>query len=122
MRFSFIRLLRGLDDYGHPIRLSYKGEETFQTLGGSILSITVQGLTLAMIITAFTEVFRMQEPKITQYLRPLQAQDRKEIGEVKFADYGYTMGVFLAFDELDPKPIPKEIGTIAAFNKITYWD
>ena len=79
-----------------------------------------------MCVTAFVEVFRMQEPKILQYQRPLLREDRQEIGEVNFAEYGYTMGVLLRFYDPETRdsyaPLPKEVGTLAAELVTTYGD
>ena len=36
--------VRGKDEYGHPIELNYKGEHTFKTLPGGILSILLKFL------------------------------------------------------------------------------
>ena len=33
--------VRGKDDYGHPIVLNYKGDDTFKTLPGGMLSIAM---------------------------------------------------------------------------------
>ena len=104
MRLGFLRLLRGLDDYGHPIKVTYRGEETYQTLCGSLFSLIVLGFTMAIGISALIEVFSMEEPTITQYLKPLQDSHRAEIGKVNFADYGYNVGVRLEWitPKLDP--------------------
>ena len=37
--FSLLSLLRSLDDFGHKINVTYKGEEAYQTCGGSLLSV-----------------------------------------------------------------------------------
>ena len=45
-RFSntCLGFVRGKDEYGHPIVLNYKGDDTFKTLPGGILSILMQFL------------------------------------------------------------------------------
>ena len=92
MRFAPARLLSSLDDFGHPIRLTYKGEETYQTACGGALSVAVQVITLIMTVIALTEVIEMKDPKITSYARPLSASDRDELGDLNFEDFDYMMG------------------------------
>ena len=48
MSFSLRRILRSLDDFGHPITLTYKGEETYQSCLGGIITLVVSAFTLAM--------------------------------------------------------------------------
>ena len=84
MRFAFLRVLKTMDDYGHPIQLTYKGEETYQSAFGGLLTVGVQIMTLAMTTIALMEVLQMMDPKITQYSRPLSESDREEIGDINF--------------------------------------
>ena len=93
MKIKFLKTLRSLDDFGHPMSLTYKGEETFQTSFGSLLSIAVRILTLIMAMNAAIEVVMMYEPKITSLARPLSESDRNEMGELNFADYSLYLGV-----------------------------
>ena len=39
---GFLDFVKGRDDYGHPIVLNYKGDDTFKTLPGGILSILMK--------------------------------------------------------------------------------
>ena len=52
MKSKLPKLFRSLDDYGHPIRVTYKGEETYQTYCGACFSFIVQALTLYFILAA----------------------------------------------------------------------
>ena len=50
MGYSLWSLLRQVDDFGHPMNLTFKGEVTYQTLIGGLFRIVVQVLTLVKII------------------------------------------------------------------------
>ena len=65
MRLKLLKLLRRQDDLGHPISLTYKGDETYQTVFGGFLTLAVQLITMVLIITAAIEVLSMNEPQIS---------------------------------------------------------
>ena len=48
MNFSLRRIVRSLDDFGHPITLTYKGEETYQSCLGGIVTLVVIAFTIGM--------------------------------------------------------------------------
>ena len=77
MGYSLWSLLRQMDDFGHPMNLTFKGEVTYQTLIGGFLSIVVQVLTLVKIIQAGIEIYSVQEPKITSFKRFLSLSERE---------------------------------------------
>lgn len=52
MRLALLERLRGLDDFGHDIKVTYKGQETYQTLLGGFCTLLVKLLTLVLVISA----------------------------------------------------------------------
>ena len=50
------------DVFGEPIHIAYKGHETYRTVPGSILTLVMQGLTLAYMIIKIVEVASMSDP------------------------------------------------------------
>ena len=52
---SFSGFIRDKDEYGHPILLNYKGDDTYKTLPGGILSI------IAQIILLFYGILRVRD-------------------------------------------------------------
>ena len=63
----FTRFLLSRDSFGHPVQVMFKGQETHNTLLGSIMSIFVKGMTLVMIIIAIKELALMEDPLITNF-------------------------------------------------------
>jgi len=84
-------LLRGRDELGHPIQLTYKGEDTHQSMLGALVTIAVQIFTLVVAIKSLQEVALMEDPEIVSYARPMSLADRKSIGAVNFEDHGYMI-------------------------------
>ena len=53
MKLALLRRFLAIDVFGHPINVNYKGNETHNTLIGSVLSLVVYACTLAIAITSF---------------------------------------------------------------------
>ena len=121
MKFSILSLLRSLDEFGHPMSLTYKGDFTYQTLIGGVLSIIMQVLVAIMIINAVIEVYNVDEPTITSFERFISLEDRIELGAFRFDDYDYVMA-FRVEIEIDGETIyelPQEVGHFTS--NVLYW-
>ena len=64
-------LVRSLDKFGHSIKVNYRGEESFNSFFGGVLTIVVYSLTLVMVISAIKEMIQMNDPILSEYSRPL---------------------------------------------------
>lgn len=118
MRFSIKRFVRGLDDFGHPIQVNYKGEETFQSLLGSVLTIVVQVLTVINIVRAIKEITLMQEPQIESYEVPISVEEQMQNKSVSFAEMQFYFGVIVTVESDagdQSSRIPPELGELKAF-------
>ena len=62
MRLGLKGFIRTLDDFGHPINVTYKGEETHQSCLGGVLTIVVKFFTAMVALKAIGEVFKMDDP------------------------------------------------------------
>ena len=83
--------IKSRDTFGHPIDVRYKGRETHNSVTGGILTLMLQIFTGILTITSLIEVFKMNEPKIVSYTKPLSVDDRAEITPVSFKDYNYVL-------------------------------
>ena len=122
MKFSILNLLSSLDEFGHPMSLTYKGEFTYQTLIGGVLSIIMQVLVAIMIINAVIEVYNVDEPTITSFERFIPLEDRNELGAFHFDDYSYVMAFEVEVD-IDGEisyELPPEVGHFVS--NIEFWD
>ena len=87
MKVSFSNLLKSIDSFGHPIHVNYKGEKTFKSQIGGLLSLLSLAMTLVLVVKAVNEMVVMEEPTLKQFSKPLQMVDRKELVPVRFSDY-----------------------------------
>ena len=113
-KFYFGRLLRHLDVFGHRVSLNYKGNETYTTVLGGVLSIIVYGLTLILAIRAMQEILMMDEPSLTEYEKPLSLSDRAELGPIRGNDYEFIFALIIEIEDLATEEetfgIPPEVG------------
>ena len=70
------RYLRGIDAFGHEIRVNYKGEESFNTALGGMLTLAVKALTLALLVIAVQEMILMEDPSVSVIERNLSEEER----------------------------------------------
>ena len=68
---SLTRFLRNRDSFGHAVQLIYKGNKTYNSIFGGIITLMIQTLTLIMVIQAVTELASMEDPLIINYPKPL---------------------------------------------------
>ena len=52
----FVDFIKKRDDYGHPVGMTFKGEPTYQTVRGGILSIAVNIYLFYYLVTMFIPV------------------------------------------------------------------
>ena len=116
MRFSLQRLIRSFDDFGHPITLTYKGEETYQSCLGGLLTFFVSAFTLAMAATKIQSVVQMSDPIVTSFSRPLTLAMREDLGALSFKDHHFNIGYVVVIDDDHPGQFPPEVGKIVAKN------
>ena len=86
MRFSVLRFGKEQDELGHPIGLTYKGEETHQSLFGGVLSVVLSIFTLSILIINVEKVITMSDPTITTFLRPMTPDTRNDLGNINLKD------------------------------------
>ena len=77
--FSLFRMLRKFDDYGYPIQVNYKGEATYQSFLGGMLTLLVNVMTLMIVVIGLKKVLLMDDPNITSFPRPVTAEERESL-------------------------------------------
>jgi hypothetical protein len=53
----FFDFIKKRDDYGHPVGLTFKGEPTYQTLRGGVVSIAINVYLVYYLVTMFIPVY-----------------------------------------------------------------
>ena len=116
MRFSLVRLLVAMDDFGHKQPLTYKGSETFQTYVGAIISLAIEIFTLVTFVLYTKSMVLMEEPEVQNYTVPLTKQEIDETGDVNLAEEDFYVVIYHNINGMQ-KEIPPEVGRFYAFSE-----
>ena len=92
---GFLSFLLSRDAMGHAFSINYKGNDTFPTFCGAILTVAIQVLTLVQLLKLSIEMLEMSEPSIQSYERPLLYSETVENGELNFYDSFFSLGVVI---------------------------
>mmetsp|Transcript_19717 Transcript_19717/g.26670 ORF Transcript_19717/g.26670 Transcript_19717/m.26670 type:complete len:104 (+) Transcript_19717:9-320(+) len=103
MPFSLKKSLRGIDAFGHKIAVNYKGEESYKSQLGGVLTILVYTLTLILVVKSGEEIVKMADPTLKEYSQPLTNSVRQELVPLNFADYGFVIGISFEIEEISTK-------------------
>ena len=113
MRFSLARFVRSFDDYGHPIQVTYKGEESYQTFLGGVCTGLVQITTLIMILLGLENVLMMTEPSIISFSKTISVDEQADMEEISFARHNFTLAFLITVKTYNGKELtglPPELG------------
>ena len=118
MHLSLGRFVKNLDNFGHSISVSYKGQDSHQTIIGGFMTIIVRVLTAITIVIGFEKVIGMTEPIITSFPRFIPHDEREERGTFSFADLEFNIGVWEQARSVDNEYfyfVPENIARITAW-------
>ena len=107
----FTRFMLNRDSFGHEMKLEYKQRETYNSVFGGILTLLMQGITLIMVFQAVKELALMEEPLITNFTKPANADDISDLIPFNFGKNDNYILAFGLFGDI----IPPEVGTIKAY-------
>ena len=68
-KFSLVKWVRGLDIFGYPFSLNFRGDDSRKSLLGAMLTLFVHSFTIAIALVKLTEISQMNDPEITVYDR-----------------------------------------------------
>ena len=88
MKFSLLKFVKEQDELGHPIGLTYKGEETHQSLFGGVLSVILSIFAISFLVVKAEKVITMSDPTITTFPRPMNQEMRDGLGNINIKDQG----------------------------------
>ena len=92
MLLKIANLVRSLDNFGHSIKVNYRGEESFNSFFGGVMTIMVYSLTLVMVIRAVNEIHLMEDPILSEYSRPINIYHKRGIVPLLQSDYNFVLG------------------------------
>lgn len=82
--------LKGLDSFGYPISVNYKGEESYNSVLGGIFSVIVLCFTMIQVVMAVKELYLMEDPELAEYRQPITVTDREDLLPFDFDSYGFV--------------------------------
>ena len=97
----FFRLLLKLDHLGHKFSLNYKGEETYQTLIGALLTIVSMVLVGILLVLKATEVIDMKDPTVQVYSRSIYKKEVDSLNEINLGEHHFNFGVQFHYSNID---------------------
>ena len=107
------KCVRGLDGFGHQIKLNYKGEEAYNSTFGGTVTLAIYALTLILIVKSAQEIFIMKDPDLTEFTKALNREERADLVPILHEDYDLVVGFTVDvenFHTREKASIPPEIG------------
>lgn len=63
---SILNMVKSLDSFGVPVGLNYKGDSSFKTMPGALLSFVLLGFLLFFLGQSLLELVEFKNPQITE--------------------------------------------------------
>ena len=121
----FLRLIRKFDRLGHKFSLNYKGEDMFQTILGSLLTIASTVLVGILFVHKITEVIDMKDPTVQVQSQPFKKEEVNGLGAINLGEHYFNIGVQFHYKKPDenhkwtikvPFDIPEYVGSFTVVN------
>ena len=77
--------LRSYDSFGEPVSLNYKGDSSYKTLLGAVMTLCLNTFLLVYAADKLLALVKYQDPSVTQYTiyEPRNESDAFNLGEAK---------------------------------------
>ena len=92
---GFLKFLLARDSLGHNISINYQGSDKYNTIVGSIISMSIHMLVLVQLATKMVALINMTDPQITSFSRPIYNTEVDEFGNLTFVDHRFNFGIYL---------------------------
>ena len=123
---SLTSYIRSFDSFGEPVSLNYKGDSSYKTLLGAILTLCLNTFLLVYAADQLLALVKYQDPTVTQYTiyEPRNENDAINLGETKgsivFGIHNLKYGVMVTPPpniltiefKIMTKPVPGDTGTV----------
>ena len=101
---GFLDFFRSFDGYGEPVQVTYKGDSTYKTYIGALVTLGMQGFMLMFTLTGVLSLLNYENPQITQYIIYDGRSDNKTVsmdeshGEIIFGFLSVPTNRFIPID------------------------
>ena len=109
---GFGTFLLSRDLLGHKLLIKYRGNSTYNTYVGSVLSICIYVLVLVQLIQKTANLVDMRDPSVRSLRRPMFEEESTDFGDIMFKDFRFNLGVFFLGKDDKVLEIPANIGRI----------
>ena len=114
---GFGTFLLSKDLLGHGLTLNYRGNSTYNTYVGSILSICIYVLVMVQLIDKTTDLVDMRDPNVSSLTRPMLEAENTDFGDIMLEEFRFNLGVYFHGKDRKPLEIPTDIGRIFVAEK-----
>ena len=87
----FKEFFLGRDILGHSISINYRGNTSYNTYLGALLTIGVQMLVLVQLVQKSIDLYSMEDPNVTIMSRPIYEEESSQV--YNFKDHKFDVGV-----------------------------
>ena len=87
----FKEFFLGRDILGHSISINYRGNTSYNTYLGALLTIGVQMLVLVQLVQKSIDLYSMEDPNVTIMSRPIYEEESNQL--YNFKDHRFDVGV-----------------------------
>ena len=63
----FVNWFKAFDGYGEPVSVTYKGDTTYKTPGGALLTLAMRSFMLLFSVFGIFELFSYKNPQVNQF-------------------------------------------------------
>ena len=111
---------RGLDRFGHPVRIYFNGENSHKTNFGALCSLIIFGFVLSFLALDLTKSLTMSDPDISIQRKHMTSSSIDELLPFRLSEYeNYNLGVVLINPMYKVLDLPPGIGK---FVEVEYLD
>jgi len=89
---SLLRKFIGLDMYGYPIGVNYKGESAFKTKLGAVLTMLTYAAVLTYSLVKFNRLVHRDRPEITRTEEIIRLGDATNRFNFEEYNFWFTFG------------------------------
>lgn len=102
---SFVGLVRSYDFFGTMVQINYKGDGSYRTIFGGLLSILFDLAIMTFLVAKTVDLYNFKDPQITSYeiFESRAEMEPINLAEANFGFYIGLQGESQTTEKLDPR-------------------
>ena len=90
----FWKFLLSRDLLGRANSINFKGEDSYNTKVGAVISVGIFIIVLIQLIGKTVDLTDMRDPSILQYSRLIYESEASDFGEINLNEYQFNVGFY----------------------------